>query len=154
MPSSVAGTEEGFVLHPSIMDGALQASIGMGAGEPESKATPKLSLPFALQEMEIYCALARRGTGSIWAIIQYSKDNTATDKVRKLDIDICDGQGQVCVRMKGYSSRVLEGGTSETGATVTSGGILLEPVWKDHTVVNINTDTKYPRIYPATGDTL
>jgi polyketide synthase PksN len=137
LPSSVAGTEKEFMLHPSIMDAALQASIGMEAGGPEA---PKLSLPFALHELEVY----NRCTGSMWAILQYSKDNTATDKVRKLDIDLCDEQGQVCVRLKGFSSRVLEGGIAETGPVATIGSLMFEPVWKEQSVTNIDEQAKVP----------
>jgi polyketide synthase PksN len=144
LPSSVAGTGEEFVLHPSIMDGALQAAIGMGAGEPESMTTPKLSLPFALQEMEIY----HRCTGSMWAVIQYSKDNSAVDsaadKIQKLDIDICDEQGNVCVRLKGFTSRVLESGIDEIGPVTSTGSLMLEPVWKEQAVLYIDGQIKAP----------
>ena len=31
-----------------------------------------------------------------------------TEKVRKHDLDICDEQGNCCVRMRGFTARVLE----------------------------------------------
>jgi len=33
----------------------------------------------------------------------------AEDKVIKLDIDLCDQEGNVCVQMQGFSSRVMAG---------------------------------------------
>jgi polyketide synthase PksN len=96
LPDSVAGTEEQYVLHPSIMDGALQAAIGMETGDGNTFLT-KPSLPFALQELEVYS----RCTGSIWAVLRYSKNNIVADKIQKFDIELCDEQGQVCARMKG-----------------------------------------------------
>ena len=135
LPSSVVGTEAEFVLHPSIMDAALQASIAMEA--QDNMANQKPSLPFALQELEVYL----RCTGSMWANIQYSKDNTVSDKIQKVDIDICDEQGNVCVRLKGYTSRVLEGGIAETGSVASTGVLMLEPVWRNLAVLNSDSQT-------------
>ncbi|OYL13340.1 polyketide synthase dehydratase domain-containing protein, partial [Streptococcus pneumoniae] len=45
----------------------------------------------------------------IWSYIRYSSDSKAENKVRKYDIDLCDENGRVCVRMKGASMRALDG---------------------------------------------
>ncbi|QXG62902.1 polyketide synthase dehydratase domain-containing protein, partial [Bacillus spizizenii] len=45
----------------------------------------------------------------VWSYIRYSSDSKAEDKVRKYDIDLCDENGNVCVRMKGASMRALDG---------------------------------------------
>ena len=55
----------------------------MEAGEPE----------IMLQTILAFCltrvgGIWNRCTANMWALIQYSKDSTAADKVRKLDIDI------------------------------------------------------------------
>ncbi|MCP5107651.1 MAG: acyl carrier protein, partial [bacterium] len=39
---------------------------------------------------------------------------------RKLDIDLCDGEGKVCLEMRGFSSRKLEGDTDTARGTITS----------------------------------
>ena len=115
------------------MDSALQASIGliMGAGDsamPGSIISRKPFLPFALQEIKVF-----RGCASaIWAVIRYSDGSKAEDRVQKLDIDLCDDQGMVCVRMKGFSSRVLEGEVDSFG---TPRVLMLEPCWKEQAVV-------------------
>ena len=107
LPASVSGTRDQFVLHPSLMDSALQASISLMAGPDDpaaSMALLKPALPFALEELHVL----DRCSPTMWASIRNSEGSKAEGKVRKLDIDICDERGNVCVRMKGFSTRVPE----------------------------------------------
>ncbi|WP_039807219.1 polyketide synthase dehydratase domain-containing protein, partial [Pelosinus sp. HCF1] len=78
-----------------IMDSALQASMGLMIGSGSLKP----ALPFALQELELMEAC----TSSMWAAVRYSLGSKGEDKVQKLDIDLCNEEGTVCVRMKGFS---------------------------------------------------
>lgn len=141
LPATVSEMENPFVLHPSLMDSALQASIGlMMVGEETPSAdghsSRKPSLPFAMEEVEIY----GKCTSSMWAYVRYSAISSADDKVQKLDIDLCDEKGTVCVRIKGYSMRVLEDGkqashvSSKSASSATSleppvGNLMLSAVW-------------------------
>ncbi|MBW5469734.1 SDR family NAD(P)-dependent oxidoreductase [Brevibacillus formosus] len=130
LPASVSEMENPFVLHPSLMDSALQASIGlMMVGEETSSgdghSSRKPSLPFAMEEVEIL----DKCISSMWAYVRYSANSSADDKVQKLDIDLCDDQGTVRVRIKGYSMRVLEDGkqASLVSSSSTSSATSLEP---------------------------
>ncbi|MCP5003020.1 MAG: SDR family NAD(P)-dependent oxidoreductase, partial [Planctomycetes bacterium] len=116
LPSSVHDTQDEYILHPSIMDSALQSSIGLmlnnGALSDENKAPPgsgkwplKPSLPFALESLEIVSPC----TSEMYAWVRYSSGSAASDKVQKIDTELCDVQGNVCVKMRGFSSRTLEG---------------------------------------------
>ncbi|ASJ54821.1 polyketide synthase [Brevibacillus formosus] len=130
LPSSVTDTAGKFVLHPSMMDAALQASLGFMMGTSDLQP----SLPFALEELNIYSAC----TTAVWALIRYSNGNAAAQKVQKLDIDLCDEQGKVCVSMKGFTTRMLEG-EKTAGVAISSKGtgesskitntLMLKPVW-------------------------
>jgi NADP-dependent 3-hydroxy acid dehydrogenase YdfG len=91
-----------IVLHPSLLDGALQATIGLSHSATET-AAPGLTLPFALDELEVHAAC----TSTMWAFIRDTAAAHAGSGIRKLDIDICDETGAVRVRMKGFSFRVL-----------------------------------------------
>ena len=125
LPGCVEGTQSGYVLHPSVMDGALQASIGLMMGGEDSASAPvlaKLMLPFALEEFEVYGACP----ASAWVWVRYSEGHGQESKVSKLDVDVCDEVGRVCVRLKGFAARALEGKLGE-GA---SGTLLLTPAWK------------------------
>ncbi|MCR8993902.1 type I polyketide synthase [Brevibacillus laterosporus] len=110
LPAVISTTQNCFVLHPSLMDAALQVSICFLAVEESlldlaNNQNVKPSLPFALNKLEILKAC----TPEMWAFVRYSNRGQAGNKVQKLDIDLCDEQGVVCVRMQGFSSRVLEG---------------------------------------------
>jgi amino acid adenylation domain-containing protein/non-ribosomal peptide synthase protein (TIGR01720 family) len=115
VPSSLSESAKPYVLHPSLMDSALQASIGffMTSGAAKGPA----AIPFALQQLEIH----RPCQPSMWAVIRSEE----TAEGRKLDLDLCDDQGSICVRMKGFLSRVPGGESSADHAT-----LLFEPHWK------------------------
>jgi polyketide synthase PksN len=106
LPMSVKENAEQYTLHPSLMDGALQASIGVLL-EPEmltgNGKIPPPSLPFALEIIEIHHAY----TDEMYAWVRFAEGSLPTAKVQKLDIDLCDVDGRICVQMKGFMSRIL-----------------------------------------------
>ncbi|WNG27789.1 SDR family NAD(P)-dependent oxidoreductase [Cystobacter fuscus] len=113
LPGSVRATRDTFVLHPSLLDATLQASLGMGLAAGNSRSLDvsdmKPSLPFALDELEILGGC----TESMWAWIRYSAGVEKGGRVFKLDIDLCDELGGVRARMKGMSYRILDGEVGE-----------------------------------------
>ncbi|MCP5007090.1 MAG: hypothetical protein GY941_24570, partial [Planctomycetes bacterium] len=108
LPSSVQDTQSDYVLHPSLMDAALQSSIGLmlekGVLEYDNEAQRRPALPFALESLEILSPCS----SEMYAWVHYSDGSAATDKVQKLDIDLCDEQGNVCVKMRGLTLQELE----------------------------------------------
>ncbi len=133
LPASVSETKERFTLHPSILDSALQASIGIGLSEEALNLSPgnnllQPSLPFALDSLEIIDTC----TESMWAWIrvirQSGSDVGASGKILKLDIELCDEDGNICVKMRGFSSRVLEGEISKKPDAIST--LMVKPVWK------------------------
>ncbi len=134
LPLSVSNTQEQFVLHPSLMDSALQASLGliMSSGDGIIRTAPlEPALPFALQEIEIL----GNCTSAMWTLIRYADGSKAGDKVQKLDIDLYDVQGNACVRMKGLSFRVLEGEVVSVRSSAIPGTLMLHPCWKEQAVI-------------------
>ncbi|MCP4140640.1 MAG: hypothetical protein GY755_10185, partial [Chloroflexi bacterium] len=130
-----------YTLHPSVLDAALQASIGIGFNGDMLSSTSgskllRQSLPFALESLEIIDSC----TESMWTWVRRSDSTSTTlgtgsavsDKVQKLNIDLCDEQGNICVKMRGFSSRVLEGEVSEKSEKI--GTLMLKPVWKEKAV--------------------
>jgi polyketide synthase PksN len=110
LPESVTGTHADYVLHPSIMDAALQAPLGLMVGSAAGSVSTKPALPFALGQLLILRPCPSAG------VVIVREDAGSSDRVRKLNIDICDGAGNVCVRLSGFSSRVLEGAGGEAAA--------------------------------------
>jgi polyketide synthase PksN len=119
LPDYVKETKRAYGLHPSLMDAALQASIGL---YDASNSRP--ALPFALERLTILGPINE----SLWAWVRYSKNGSTSDRFQKLDIDLCDEAGNVWVQLKGFSSRVLEEERSEPQEM---GRLLLKPVWKE-----------------------
>ncbi|TAL41563.1 MAG: SDR family NAD(P)-dependent oxidoreductase, partial [Methylovulum sp.] len=114
-----------FVLHPSLMDSALQAVLGLAiAGDGEFSGSTKPMLPFALAKLVI----ERPCTDSMWAWVRDSAGSTRDDNIRKLDIDLCDEQGRVCVQMQGFSARVLDGVMQQSERIAT---LMRQPAWQD-----------------------
>ncbi|XXT21474.1 SDR family NAD(P)-dependent oxidoreductase [Sorangium sp. So ce429] len=97
LPACVAEAAEQYHLHPSVMDGALQASLGLspidGAARP--------ALPFALDSVDI----RERSPAAAMVIV---RPRAGAGTLQKLDIDVCDPTGRVCVRLSGFTTRASE----------------------------------------------
>ncbi|MGJ7907989.1 SDR family NAD(P)-dependent oxidoreductase [Actinopolyspora sp. H202] len=112
LPPAVRSTGRAFVLHPSLLDATLQAALGMGLAGSDADTLDvtgmQPSLPFALDSLDVLDSC----TESMWAWIRDSAESRSDDAVFKLDIDLCDDQGRVCIRLHGMSYRVLDDATS------------------------------------------
>ncbi len=104
IPSCIADTQAQFMLHPSILNGGMQATIGFAMNTEDSR----LMLPNALQELEVLGPCP----SIMWAWIRYS-EGSAADNLQRFDIDLCDTQGKVYIRMKGLE---MQGYTETTPA--------------------------------------
>ncbi|GER89941.1 hypothetical protein KDW_41030 [Dictyobacter vulcani] len=135
LPVTISHTQDHYVLHPSMLDSALQASIGLELGVKDSiLAESQPMLPFALQDIEILGPC----TPSMWVYIRYSEGSTPEDQLRKLDFDLCDEQGHICVKMRGFSSRAMDSGRDLTGSSAVIGTLLLEPIWNEKIATRIS----------------
>ncbi|WP_376743865.1 SDR family NAD(P)-dependent oxidoreductase [Ensifer canadensis] len=94
-----------FILHPGLLDGALQASIGFSAAVLEGGGgiSADSPIPFGLERLRNY--RTERVTQDIrWVRLRKQKGMPASP-VMKLDIDLLDGDGAICVSLEGYSAR-------------------------------------------------
>ena len=112
LPASVTNTHSDYLLHPSLMDGALQSSIGLIADLNMLPSRP--SLPFALESLRIVSTC----TKEMVAWVRYSDGSKPDDRVTKLDLDLCDQQGNICVQLRGFSSRSLSTDISAASSPV------------------------------------
>ncbi|WP_373890127.1 beta-ketoacyl synthase N-terminal-like domain-containing protein [Massilia sp. DJPM01] len=100
-----------FVLHPGLLDSAIQASLGLLLDSQGMLAEVTPMLPFALDRVDV---LAPCGA-EMWALIVPATDTGADSALQKLalqklDITLCDETGRVCVRLTGFSSRKIGDG--------------------------------------------
>ncbi|EJQ38403.1 hypothetical protein IEE_05053, partial [Bacillus cereus BAG5X1-1] len=101
LPSCVSNIQNQFVLHPTLMNSALQISIAF-INQSNKVTSFNPFLPFVLDEVEVL----GKSTSSTWVLIRSNEENARADEVHKLDIDLCDEQGNVCVRMKGIEFKI------------------------------------------------
>ena len=129
LPSAISNTQAQYHLHPSLLDAGLQAAIGIMSASNSEDAAAKPSVPFALQELEIL----DRCVSKMWAWIRSSGGiPTAVHQyLQKIDIDLCDPTGKICVRIKGFSSRILEDAANTVGPAATIGTLMVRPHWQE-----------------------
>ena len=97
-------------------------------------------LPFAVEQVDILGSC----TPIMWAML---REAGPAGSVRKLDIDLCDEVGDVRVRIRGYTSRVLEDGgkrRAEPGQEVTSGG---QATSQGHPLIDADVSTSGERVF-------
>ncbi|MES2263777.1 MAG: ACP S-malonyltransferase [Pseudomonadota bacterium] len=115
LPAGVAENNR-FVLHPGMLDSALQASMGWMLQDTDGSGLP-LALPFALQQLDVYHA----GAATMWAVVTRGRHN---ERMQSFDIDLCGDDGLVCARLTGFTTRVVAGADTATGT------LLLQPAWR------------------------
>ncbi|NDV85371.1 amino acid adenylation domain-containing protein [Aurantimonas aggregata] len=86
----------GCYLHPAMLDAAFQAAMALFVDDDDAQ----LALPFGIERMEVYAPT----TGAMWAHLRTVPSGAA---IRKLDIDLADESGRLCVRIEGFSLRRL-----------------------------------------------
>jgi acyl transferase domain-containing protein/non-ribosomal peptide synthetase component F/SAM-dependent methyltransferase len=132
--------EQGYVLHPGVLDSALQASIGLVLGSEQGAAG--LRMPTGIRRVQVH------GTTKevVYAVVRAPALQQGV-QADTLDIELVDEQGQVCVRLEGFMVREVGRGVvrgdeparpapqpvrpgQETGPVMSlTGELTLVPVW-------------------------
>ena len=99
LPQSVSSTQHDYILHPSLLDSALQASIGLTVDTNSFSSRPPV--PFALNSLR----QLSKCENEMFAWVRTSESGARESKA--LDVDLCDRQGNICVQMRGFVSRTL-----------------------------------------------
>lgn len=113
-------------LPPGLLDSALQAALGLALLEPDQAHSAHQPLvPFALDRMILGDLQLLEQPCRAW--VRYSASHQP-GRISKLDLDICDEQGRVALRLQGFSSRTLE------PASVPQ--LVMTPLWRDKALAN------------------
>ncbi|GGD19317.1 hypothetical protein GCM10011335_22770 [Aureimonas glaciei] len=120
LPAALHAGMSGFVLHPSLLDGALQSAIGLA--EPGDGAT---ALPFSIDAVEMFGPCEPH----MWALVR-AVDETRPG-VRAMDIDLLADDGSTRVAIRGFVTRRLVVAASAPAGDA-AGDVLLcfEPCWR------------------------
>jgi hypothetical protein len=89
-----------YILHPCIIDGALQTVIGIARGAESD--TPYL--PFALGEVEILRPL----TQTCYAYVEHAASDSTSSDVKQFNIRLLSESGDVLVKLNNFR-RALRG---------------------------------------------
>ncbi|MGW4453969.1 SDR family NAD(P)-dependent oxidoreductase [Streptomyces sp. NPDC004599] len=103
LPAEAEPLGAGALMHPSILDGALQATIGLWLDQGTGARSAGLALPFALDRAEPVAAT----TATAYAWIRHRPGPAADGGTARLDVTVLDGHGRVCVELTGLSTRLL-----------------------------------------------
>jgi polyketide synthase PksL len=124
LPNAVADEAGDYVLHPSLIDGALQAAVLL-SGEGAEPNQPRW--PLALESLRVLSP----PSSELFAWVRYAHGSQKAENVVKLDIDVCDERGNVCVQMAGLSSRVLSAEIITPAAQGQAiGSLFATPIWQ------------------------
>ncbi|MHC6085586.1 SDR family NAD(P)-dependent oxidoreductase [Ralstonia solanacearum] len=131
-----------YLLHPALMDSALQAAIALSLGAdvvlPEGgrehlPPATRPTLPFALEGLQVLDRCSER----MWARVSYAgqrDDQPAENRLQRLNIELFDPQGKLCVLMQGLTSRVLGEPSDPVSADSDkplAETLLFQPQWTD-----------------------
>lgn len=124
LPDLLDDSRDEFVLHPSVLDSAVQAGMALVVARNPQSAQPPI--PFALESLRVFGGCDKR----MFAWVRYAAGSRPEDRIVKLDIDLCSADGKVRAQMLGFSSRVL---SADIGAakvhSATTGCLLAVPTW-------------------------
>lgn len=117
LPAPLAASLPTMSLHPSLLDGALQAAAGFYLADPGA-AEP--GLPFAVDEIAVWRACEPRMRARV---TRHATDAGATTR---LDVALYGTDGRLCVALKGLTSRTRRARASRDDAL-----LLARPEWRD-----------------------
>ena len=104
LPSTFAADfEEGYLLHPALLDLATGWAMQLIAGY----APDHLWVPVSYREVRVHRPLP----ATVWSWVRNAQDNRADAPFAVFDVSLCDADGDVCVEVLGFSiKRLQEGG--------------------------------------------
>ncbi len=120
LPSVVSDTLNDYMLHPSLLDGALQSIMGLNL----KKGAKDPSLPFALEKMDMY----QPCTSTMWVHASHKSENETNGKIQKYDLNLYNDTGALCFQLSGFTSRTLKIGNTDHAC------LLLSPYWKQKAI--------------------
>ncbi|MFF2910654.1 SDR family NAD(P)-dependent oxidoreductase [Paenibacillus sp. NPDC057934] len=98
LPESWEADRQEYVLHPCLADAALSVSY-LWSMEKKGKVNEEFG-PLSMEELEVL----RPCTSSMWAHVRKIEGVASqTGELNRVDIDICDNDGNICISMRGVT---------------------------------------------------
>ncbi|GAX60238.1 polyketide synthase module and related protein [Candidatus Scalindua japonica] len=153
MPESVRDVSGQYMLHPSLMDSALQATLELAVSSTGvGGAGDGVSLPFALKDVFIYGSIPE----TAYAYVRFSEGADIEGRVLKYDIDITDEEGRIVVEMKEFMVMALQGGEGALKPQSDCDVLYATTRWEDHALqgVEAKSDVDYLIVIADSGEGL
>ncbi|TXI48906.1 MAG: SDR family NAD(P)-dependent oxidoreductase [Lysobacter sp.] len=115
--------EAACALPPARLDAALQIASALVAGFAPDSA--QITTPSALDALQIFAPVPHNA----YAWVRYARGGRIDDPVVRLDIDLIDEEGAVCVRFKGLGLRANRPRTALAADAATEFARLLESAY-------------------------
>lgn len=121
------GDRARFGLDPAILDAAFQATLALdGSIETTASKVLDLPVPFAIEEVTIYGACQQHAQ----VFARYAEGSGPDAGLIKIDVDVVDENGDVCVEIRGLTGRSASRRQAAHKLSSTDGAVLLTPVWE------------------------
>ncbi|WP_160138423.1 SDR family NAD(P)-dependent oxidoreductase [Chryseobacterium sp. c4a] len=134
LPNSLLNTLHQYTIHPSILDAALHASIGL----MDLDEGDKLKIPFSLDE----AVLLQRCQQRMFAHVKKIKED---EKSLYVDIDLLDENGLLCVQLKKLMLRSISGQLFQESQNQENELLLFAADWKAQSLVTPVATKTYTR---------
>lgn len=113
LPDNITHSLGDFVLNPSLMDGAIQAALGLMLDNGVATNSPYL--PFTLEDLRVYSDFSE----SMWAKVELSNRHKQANGILIIDITMLNSHMEVCTLLKGLAlKKALQ--SRNTNADITS----------------------------------
>ena len=117
----LADQDEGYCLHPGMLDSAIQSAIGV---LNDGSGTCELMLPYGIGQCTIYQGTSKH----MWAAVIPSEEQKTEEGIKKVHIHLYTDQGILAVRIQNMSFRTAQKrGKSQTKRDAT---LTFYPVWE------------------------
>ena len=127
LPQGIEHIVQDYVLHPSVMDSVLQSAIVLAT---DLDPVPgQSSQPSGLESLQVLSPC----TGDMYAWVRYSRGNNAADESIRLDVDVMDAQGTICIQMRSLAFATTKFDLGETRGKETQSKVftaLLDSVYQ------------------------
>jgi amino acid adenylation domain-containing protein len=134
LPEAASAAPGDFGMHPSLLDAAFQITLGL----IQADDARGLAVPFAIERLDFIAPT----TAKMWA---HAREAQAGASVRKLDIDLADAEGLICVQIRGFSVRFLTAaGSRDTADYKVSASASLRAAGTRYFTRLIATETRIP----------
>ncbi len=101
LPDGISDTDGDYILHPTILTGVFQTALISNRYDKEN--TSRQYIPISIDEISLYGPVS----GTCFVVSTANKRNSKNKQLKKFDLCICNDNGEVLVKLTGFSIRAL-----------------------------------------------